>query len=81
LIRVGFILYSPFEALLEGKNKRVFGNLRDREDIWGYFGGGTTKIPPYLPLTPAIPREPNKIPSFWEGGHHKHVCVVISAFT
>jgi hypothetical protein len=23
----------------------------------GYFGGGTTKIPPYLPLTPAIPRE------------------------
>jgi len=28
-----------------------------REDIWGYFGGRTTKIPPYLPLTPAIPRE------------------------
>jgi len=25
---------------------------------WGYFGGFTTKIPPYLPLTPAIPREP-----------------------
>jgi hypothetical protein len=23
-----------------------------------YFGGGTTKIHPYLPLTPAIPREP-----------------------
>jgi len=37
---------------------RVFGNLRGKEGIWGYFGGGTTKIPPYLPLTPAIPREP-----------------------
>jgi len=36
----------------------VFGNLRGREEIWGYFGGGTTKIPPYLPLTSAIPREP-----------------------
>jgi len=23
----------------------------------GVFGGGATKIPPYLPLTPAIPRE------------------------
>jgi len=31
---------------------RVFGNLRGREGIWGYFGGGATKIPPYLPLTP-----------------------------
>jgi len=26
--------------------------------VWGYFGGGTTKISPYLSLTPAIPREP-----------------------
>jgi hypothetical protein len=36
----------------------VFGNLRGKEGIWGYVGGGTTNIPPYLPLTPAIPREP-----------------------
>jgi hypothetical protein len=36
----------------------VFGNLRGREGIWGCFGGSITKIPPYLPLTPAIPREP-----------------------
>jgi len=40
---------------------RVFGNLRGREEIWGYFGGSTTKIPPYPPLTPAIPREPKII--------------------
>jgi hypothetical protein len=38
--------------------KRVFGNLRGREGMWGYFGGETTKIPPHLPLTPANPREP-----------------------
>jgi hypothetical protein len=25
-----------------------------REGIWGYFGGGTTKITPYLPLAPAV---------------------------
>ena len=37
----------------------VLGNLRGSEGMWGYFGGSTTKIPPYLPLTPAIPREPN----------------------
>jgi len=36
----------------------VFGNLSNREDIWGYFGGFITKIPPYLSLTPANPREP-----------------------
>jgi hypothetical protein len=36
----------------------VFGNLRGREGVWGYFGGETTKITPYLPLNPAIPREP-----------------------
>jgi hypothetical protein len=36
---------------------RVFGNLLGREGIWGYFGGETTKIPPYLLLTPAFPRE------------------------
>jgi len=41
--------------------KRVFGNLRGREVMWGYFCGSTTKIPPHLPPTPAIPREPLKI--------------------
>jgi len=43
------------------QEERVFGNLRGEEGIWGYFGGSTTKIPPYLPLTPAIPREPEEI--------------------
>ena len=28
---------------------------------WGCFGGGTTKTPPHLPLTTAIPREPKKL--------------------
>jgi hypothetical protein len=37
---------------------RVFGKLRERQGIWGYFGGSTTKIPPKLPFTPVIPREP-----------------------
>jgi len=36
----------------------IIANLRGNEEIWGYFGGSTTKIPPYLPLTPAISREP-----------------------
>jgi hypothetical protein len=35
-----------------------FGNLRGREVMWGYFCGSTTKIPPHLPPTPEIPREP-----------------------
>jgi len=35
----------------------VFGYLHGREGIWGYFGSAAIKIPPYLPLTPAIPRE------------------------
>jgi hypothetical protein len=38
---------------------KVFGNLRGREVMWGYFCGSTTKIPPHLPHIPAIPREPN----------------------
>jgi len=45
----------------------VFGNLHDKQDIWGYFGDSTTKISPHLPLTTTIPREPKKfgIKSTW----------------
>jgi hypothetical protein len=27
--------------------------------IWGYFGGGTTKIPPYILSTTEIPKDPS----------------------
>jgi len=29
-----------------------------RGKIWGYFGGGTTKIPPYILSTTEIPNDP-----------------------
>jgi len=48
--------YGNYGLFFDGLN-RVFGNLLGREKIWGYFGGSTTKIPPYLLLTPAFPRE------------------------
>ena len=41
--------------------KWVFGNRRDRKGMWGYFFGGTKKIPPHLPLTTVNPREPIKL--------------------
>ena len=43
---------NPTHTLL-----RVFGNLRGKQDIWWYFGDGTTKTTPYLPLTTTILRE------------------------
>jgi hypothetical protein len=49
---------------LNGNNHgRVFGNLRGREEnIWGYFYGGTIKIPPYISLTTTeISKDPSVI--------------------
>jgi hypothetical protein len=36
--------------------KKVFGNLHDKKETMGYFGG-STKTPHHLPLSRAIPRE------------------------
>jgi len=34
------------------------GNCRGQGKIWGYFGGGTTKIPPYILSITEIPKDP-----------------------
>jgi len=49
------IIFSKLKFL---KLFGVFGNLCDKQDMWGCFGGSTTKTPPHLPLTTVIPREP-----------------------
>jgi hypothetical protein len=57
-IRILLAFYHKINAHFI-KDVWVFGNLRGRGRVRGYLGGGTTKIPPYLPPTPAIPREPD----------------------
>jgi len=37
---------------------RLSGNCRGQGKIWGYFGGFTTKIPPYSLSTTEIPKDP-----------------------
>jgi hypothetical protein len=37
------------------------GDCRGQGKMWGYFGGGTTKIPPYILSTTEIPNDPKNL--------------------
>jgi len=42
------------------EKKWLSGNCRSEGKIWGYLGGETTKIPPYILSTTEIPKDPKK---------------------